>query len=514
MERIVEYLRKSTDDDERQVQSIGDQTRENEKVISGKYTKVETFSESKSAKTPGKRVEFLKMLNFIKKEKINGIVAWDAKRLSRNPTESGILQQLLVDETIFIHTHSTIYNKQNWFMFLIDSGSAALEIMNLSENVTRGMDSKVRSGIRPGKAPLGYINRKWMDKGTKDIVIDPKLAPYVRRMFDLALAGKSVVEIRNIINGEGLMIPASQRMERRPIGKSQVYRLLANDFYYGYFYWKGELKKGSHKALVSKADFDKVQVLIGKRSKNFKIKNDFWWYGLVKCAECGSSITGETKYRKTKKGIKIHSYARCTKKLNPSCTQKSIVVDEMDKQIRLFLTEVYLSPVKVEVFRKQLAERNKREFELAEVRQTDKNRRLQRIFEEKKQLYGMKTEGLLTEEKFLEEKNKLVKEEASLESKDESLNNWLADAEKAANFASKIKILFDNGDAEVKKDILRIIGSPLVYQAQKVWRRLVPTFEQLQEFVDYDDDIEPYLLAPNSTHESGTTDKISSLRSG
>jgi len=143
-----------------------------------------------------------------------------------------------------------------------------------------------------------------MDKGTKDIIIDPKLSPYVRRMFDLALSGSSIVEILNTVNSEGLVIPASQRLPRRPLGKTQAYRLLTNPFYYGYFMWKGELRKGSHSPIISREEFDKVQAQIGKRSKNLKVKNDFWWYGLVKCAECGSSITGETKYRKTKKEIR------------------------------------------------------------------------------------------------------------------------------------------------------------------------------------------------------------------
>lgn len=47
---------------------------------------------------------------------------------------------------------------------------------SLSENTNRGLRQKVRNGIFPSQAPLGYIN----DSRTKTIVVEKKKANLVR----------------------------------------------------------------------------------------------------------------------------------------------------------------------------------------------------------------------------------------------------------------------------------------------------------------------------------------------
>jgi DNA invertase Pin-like site-specific DNA recombinase len=58
------------------------------------------LKEAKSAKTPSIRPLFNEMIGMIYKQKAEGILTWQINRLSRNPMESGILQQLLQDKKI------------------------------------------------------------------------------------------------------------------------------------------------------------------------------------------------------------------------------------------------------------------------------------------------------------------------------------------------------------------------------------------------------------------------------
>ena len=66
-------------------------------------------------------------------------------------------------------------------MLNIAFGQSKYYIDSLSENVKRGMRQKVRNGIYPGLAPLGYLN----DLRTKNILVDRKKVEIVRKAFEL-----------------------------------------------------------------------------------------------------------------------------------------------------------------------------------------------------------------------------------------------------------------------------------------------------------------------------------------
>ena len=88
--KYVIYARKSTDDPQRQVRSTKDQIDECWLLANRMHLKVvDTITEKKSAKKPGKRPLFRKMLDDIQKGIIDGIIAWHPDRLSRNMKEGG-----------------------------------------------------------------------------------------------------------------------------------------------------------------------------------------------------------------------------------------------------------------------------------------------------------------------------------------------------------------------------------------------------------------------------------------
>lgn len=91
--RYALYVRKSTEDEGRQVQSIDDQIRECIELINQKGIKfdirTDLFREEKSAKEAGTRPVFTRMVEAIKDGKYQGIVAWHYDRLARNMKEAG-----------------------------------------------------------------------------------------------------------------------------------------------------------------------------------------------------------------------------------------------------------------------------------------------------------------------------------------------------------------------------------------------------------------------------------------
>ena len=91
------YGRKSTESEDRQILSIISQVDEANKIAQSLNTHIaeEYFlTESKSAKIPNNRPEFKKLVDFIEKGKITGIIVWHPDRLSRNSIDAAILIDL------------------------------------------------------------------------------------------------------------------------------------------------------------------------------------------------------------------------------------------------------------------------------------------------------------------------------------------------------------------------------------------------------------------------------------
>src|SRR5437868_5895766 len=82
----IAYCRKSEEDKKKQVLSLDDQAEECDKLIStyNLHLIAPHFKEEKSAKTAGKRIEFYRLLDLLKKGKAKVIVCWAASRLARN----------------------------------------------------------------------------------------------------------------------------------------------------------------------------------------------------------------------------------------------------------------------------------------------------------------------------------------------------------------------------------------------------------------------------------------------
>ena len=94
--RFCLYVRKSSEDDERQALSIDSQIESMKKVSERDgLNVVEIIRESKSAKASGARDGFNELLNGIAQGRYNSILAWAPDRLSRNAGDLGALVDLM-----------------------------------------------------------------------------------------------------------------------------------------------------------------------------------------------------------------------------------------------------------------------------------------------------------------------------------------------------------------------------------------------------------------------------------
>ncbi len=336
------YCRKSSEAEDRQVLSIESQVSELRTKFAGdpNIEIIEVLEEAFSAKAPGRPI-FDAMMQRIEKGEAEGIIAWHPDRLARNSVDGGRIIYLLDGgalKDLKFSTFSFENNPQGKFMLSIIFGYSKYYVDNLSENVKRGNRSKVARGWRPNRAPIGYRNCK----DTKTIVVDPEHFRAVRQIFALMLLGTyTVTQIRNVLNNEqGYRTPRYKRIGGSPLAHSTAYQILTNPFYAGYILWNGEMHPGKHPPVVTLAEFDRVQELLGRPRRNRAQRHEFAYTGLLTCGACGLSVTAEHKQNRF--GTR-YIYYHCTRRhRSPRCQEPSIEITALEEQIAGFLDRVYV----------------------------------------------------------------------------------------------------------------------------------------------------------------------------
>src|SRR3989338_10579739 len=90
------YARKSSESEDRQVQSIDDQVNRLKRLASDLGLDIKkVYTEAKTAKKPNGRLVFDEMIERIENGEAGGILFFQINRLSRNPVYSGKIQWLL-----------------------------------------------------------------------------------------------------------------------------------------------------------------------------------------------------------------------------------------------------------------------------------------------------------------------------------------------------------------------------------------------------------------------------------
>jgi site-specific DNA recombinase len=470
--KYIAYCRKSTDEKTKQVLSIDSQITELQeyaKKESLQITKI--ITESKTAKIPG-REKFALLLQKIEQGQANGIIAWHPDRLARNSIDGGKIIYLLDTGRLKDLKFPTFWfdnTPQGKFMLSIAFGQSKYYVDNLAENVKRGMRYKVKKGVFPGKAPLGYINEAIL----RTIAIDPKTFKIVKKAFKLFSQGdKSFTDIAKYLHKFEI-----EKKNGKPIGVSQVKYMLTNKFYVGIITYKGEQHKGTHKCFISKQLFDKVQKVVKRRNKPRKTGHNFPFCGLVACGECGASITAEkhSKLIKSTRDKATYIYYRCTKKIKP-CSQKYIRQLELQKQLRKYIKQCGLHPDWKPYFDKWIKQDYQKEQQTTALELEKLNISLNKLEVKTKKLLDTYLDELIDPQTYKQKQNELFEKKAKIEEQIAILNNkglvWLEPMKNFLNLALQARKI---ARAKNNPDELAAVGRKVGSNYSLKDRRLTAT---------------------------------------
>ena len=467
------YARKSTDVEDKQVLSIDAQLFELRSLAKRDGLEVAAeFVEKKSAKKPGRPI-FSDMLRRIEKGEAQGIVCWKIDRLARNPVDGGQISWLLQQGVIrHIQTHDRGYFPgDNVLMMSVEFGMANQYIRDLSANTKRGLWEKARRGDFPGPAPMGYLN----NPRTKTVMLDRRRAPIIKSAFELYAEGKSrLTDIAYFLYDQGIKTQRRKGGEGgRRVSDDHAKRVLTDPFYYGHFSYGGEIWKGNHTPIISKALFDKAQDALKIRGRGQKAKKDPQVFcGLLHCANCGCFITAEeiTKYQKNG-NVHHYVYYRCTKKRG-SCSQLYIREEALNAQLSDMLSH-YALPSEWARELSHMADEDERDAErVAGVSVKELRLKIADLDEREARLTDLYVSQDIDRDAYLLRKRALMSERKSAEEQiirlKHDFTTWLQPLREWINEGVKLNEIAQNNDLPSKKlSLQKIFGSNLTLQSRE-----------------------------------------------
>ncbi len=415
------------------------------------FTIVQEFAEAETAKRAG-RTAFREMLAFLSKHpEVKGVLVEKTDRLYRNfhdyvllNFEEMGLEIHLVKENEVLSKGSRSHQK---FIHGIKVLMAKNYVDNLSEEVVKGLDEKAKQGLWPSYAPIGYRNVA----SDRTIELDLVEAPVVRRAFELMATGQYTLQnLREALFVDGLR----SRRARKMLGKEALRRILTNPIYAGSFIWNGVTYQGKHLPLISTQLFDRVQDVLGLKSKPRKTKHSFAFTGMIKCGHCGSAITAE--YKKGGRYIYYRCSAQCD---NVVYLPEAKLAMQMGEALR----RIELTSEIVTWTREGLLESRSEQAEYHEAALARLQARKTKLASYLDQAYVDRVEGRLSSETWLQRSTEWEAERAEvnrqLETHEKAQANYLAAGVKLIELAQVAHTLYVSRNPRQQRRLLDFVLS-------------------------------------------------------
>ena len=259
---------------------------------------MEVFKEYSDPGFSGGKLErpaLMELLKDIESAKVDVVLTYKIDRLTRSSKDF----YALID--FFEKFHVSYISVTESFDTSSPSGRLLRNIMltfaqfereMISERVKDKLEQKAKKGFWNGSAPpIGY------KKIDKKLVVDKKSALFVKELFEKLVEMRRFSEVLDFARKNCLSVKKDGKL----ITSNGLYYLIKNPIYIGKIPWQGKFLPGIHEPIISEELFLEAQGCIKEKVKKKGLYKEYFLSKLVKCSECGSSMTNTFTNKKKRR---------------------------------------------------------------------------------------------------------------------------------------------------------------------------------------------------------------------
>ena len=284
------YIRVSTEDQAREGFSLGEQEEKLLQLCSFKDLEVyKVYKDAGiSAKDMEHRPQFQEMLQDMKAGKINYIVAYKLDRITRSVRDLEELISVLEQYNCFLLCDRDDVNTSTAngrFFVRMLTVLSQLEIEIVSERTKFGLNGAIKSGHIPGQRPFGYTKSE-----DKKMIVDNATRPYVEKIFDMYLEGKSFQQIANYFK-ENNIYPKKKWRD------TTIQKIIDNKIYMGDYEQYKRIGKQENlepitymnvvEPIISRAKWEECQKQKERNQRTYTRDRIYTFFQRLKCPSCG-----------------------------------------------------------------------------------------------------------------------------------------------------------------------------------------------------------------------------------
>ncbi|TYS68841.1 recombinase family protein [Sutcliffiella horikoshii] len=352
---IALYARVSTEEQAKSGYSLKDQIRQC-RDKAGKNDEIMEYVDDGYSGEFLERPALTKLRNDVREGLINKVICYDPDRLSRKLKNQLILSDEIEKRAELIFVNSEYQKSPEGMLFYQMRGAIAeFEKAKINERMTRGRREKAKQGkvVKDAKV-YGYKFNK--DKGELEIY-EPE-AKVVRLIFELFTNPmgrvKGINGIAHYLMDKGIPTKKGKGVWHRQV----VRQILMNETYSGVYYhnkWNtegmlGNKYKGKDERIpmtkrpkeewipvevppiVEKETFEYAQKLLKESRRRWAghSKNKYLLSGLLRCGDCGNTLTGRRTKNWGKYVLEYTDIKNTAGAKNPGCGNR-IKCEELDE---------------------------------------------------------------------------------------------------------------------------------------------------------------------------------------
>lgn len=470
MKTYYAYIRVSTTRQGEEGVSLQEQRRAILEYASKRgITVTEWFEEQISAAKRGRPV-FGRMFGLLKSKKASGLIMHKIDRGSRNLRDWADMAELMDRgiEVHFVHESIDLHTRSGRLSADILAVVAADYIRNLREEVIKGINGRLRQGLFPFAAPVGYLNN---GRGGKVKTIDPVGGPFVKLAFELyASRMYPLQKLEDELFARGFRTKKNKR-----VYVSQLATVLRNPFYMGLIRLtnRKDMFPGIHEPIISSSLYNQVQIILdGKRTK-LRHQNHHLLRLMIQCEHCKLNVNGELQ--------KGHTYYRCSRR---TCPTTCIREERFEEAFLEILKKINISPEEEPVLSEILKDLKYRESEISQGLMRETEADLRRIQESLSILLQKFLDNAVSQETFNDGHASLLMQRKSFEEKLSVLRSAQSMHKQMESFVSWLRSVcqvFCTGTQEQRRKVLDRVFSSITTSGRIIHLTVIPLMQLIAD---------------------------------